>query len=279
MRLSKVVRGLNRYDKDEVWGDFMGERNKKPKYSVLNNILFVIRSIQEYDKYLLGIIAVNAIFSALRQFVPVFIPKYIIDELTGTASVRRVIIIVLISGLVALITDGVGKTSMTSMTIRFIRIRLRLIARSGEKFMTMDFQNLEDPDVLDLAKRGDRACTNNQDGLEGVMHRLLSIFGRFIVLIGSSAIIATLHPGMIVAISILLILNFLVSSRARMLDKEINDDLAKVYRRLNYIKGLMSNFSYAKDIRLFGMKDFIVGKYSQEQEAQFAGSMQGIYSL
>ncbi len=35
----------------------------------------------------------------------------------------------------------------------------------------------------------------------------------------------------------------------------------------------MGNFSYAKDIRLFGMKDFIVEKYSQEQRTQLDGSM------
>ncbi len=61
--------------------------------------------------------------------------------------------------------------------------------------MTMDFQNLEDPEVLDISKRGDRACNNNQNGVEGVMRRLLSILGRLVVLAGCSAIIAMLHPG------------------------------------------------------------------------------------
>ncbi|NLN26584.1 MAG: hypothetical protein GX161_00020, partial [Firmicutes bacterium] len=69
---------------------------------------------------------------------------------------------------------------------RFIVVRLRLIAESGYKFMTMDFQNLEDRKVLDMAQRGDRACTNNADGVEGVMHRLLSSSSRVIVLYRSS---------------------------------------------------------------------------------------------
>lgn len=50
--------------------------------------------------------------------------------------------------------------------IRFIVVRLRLIAESGRKFISMDFEHLEDPTVLDLSQKGDRACDNNADGVE-----------------------------------------------------------------------------------------------------------------
>ena len=249
------------------------EKKNEQRKSTWNNTLFILKSIKEYDRHLLGLVAVNALFSALGQFVPVFAPKYIIDELTGGGSVRSVIIIVIISGLVAFVSDSISKTSANSIFNRFIMVRLHLIARSGRKFMTTDFQSLENPDVLDLSKRGDRACLNNQDGVEGVMHRLRSIFDRSIVLIGCGAVITALHPLMLLFISLLILINFLVSSRTRMLDKKINDALAKVRRKLDYLKDVMADFSYAKEIRLFGMKDFIAGRYGHEQKEYFAGSM------
>ncbi|NLG85568.1 MAG: ABC transporter ATP-binding protein [Firmicutes bacterium] len=49
--------------------------------------------------------------------------------------------------------------------------------------------------------------------------------------------------------------------------------MAKVRRKLDYIKGVMADFSYAKEIRLFGMKDFIAARYVREQKECFEGSM------
>jgi ABC-type multidrug transport system fused ATPase/permease subunit len=246
---------------------------KREKYSVFNNLLFVIRGIKEFDRELLGLMTINAIFQAVGPFVPVLMPKYIFDELTGRGSARAIISIVLIWGFVMSLSMSISQTTLNSVRNRFIRVRLCFIARFGKKFMTMDFQGLEDPDVLDLSQRGDRACNDNQNGLEGMMHRLLSIFSRTFLLFGCGGIIVMLHPAIILALCTLLTVNFIASSRARRRDKEINDALVKVRRKLNYTGRIMSDFSYGKDIRLFGMKDRITEKYLQEQNSWFDGSM------
>ncbi|NLG85569.1 MAG: hypothetical protein GX493_13445 [Firmicutes bacterium] len=86
------------------------KKNEQGK-STWNNTLFILKSIKEYDRHLLGLVTVNALFSALGQFVPVFAPKCIIDELRGGGSIRSVIIIVIISGFVAFVSDSISKTS------------------------------------------------------------------------------------------------------------------------------------------------------------------------
>ncbi|HHT26408.1 MAG TPA: ABC transporter ATP-binding protein, partial [Firmicutes bacterium] len=165
------------------------------------------------------------------------------------------------------------RTSRISLANRFIIIRLRFITRSGKKFMATDFQSLENPDVLDMSEKGDRACSDNQNGVEGVMHRLLSISGRVIVLAGCGAVLAMLHPLMILAIAALLVVNFLTANRARRLYKQISDALAPVRRKVHYLTETMKDFAYGKDIRLFGMRFFLSEKLALQQKEQYEGAV------
>jgi len=245
----------------------------RPAYTLASTVAFVIGAVREYDRPLLVLAALNAVASAVNQFVPVLLPKFVIEEIVAHAHPAAVIEVVVGFGAVLLASQSIERTTGQSLFNRFITVRLRLIARSGRKFMTTDFQNLEDPAILDLSQRGDRACNNNADGVEGVMHRLLSLCSRGIVLAGSIAIIGTLQPLLLAAIGALLGGNFLVTTRARRLDKLANDGLAKVRRRLDYLAGVMRDFTYGKDIRLLGMKGFLLPRYTAEQGRLVAGDV------
>lgn len=252
----------------------MGEKQvekSKPKYSTWDNVLYVIDGIKQYDKWLLPFVAVNIVFSALSNFVPVIMPKFIIDQISVKGSKSAIIILSVIFGLLMLISNGIKNTSENSISNRFISVRLRFIARSGKKFMTMDYQNLEDSKILDISQKGDRACNNNSDGVEGVMHRTQWASSRILTLLSTGAVIVFLSPVIIAIIIALILLNFIVSTKARKLDKKENDLLAPVWRKLSYIEGTMSDFSFAKDIRLFNMKNFITKKYKKEQNSRLCG--------
>ena len=64
-------------------------------------------------------------------------------------------------------------------------------------------------------------------------------------------------PELLIAIILLLSVNYIVSHFARKKDKEENDKLAPVWRRQHYLRDMASEFTFAKDIRLFGLKSFL----------------------
>lgn len=243
----------------------------RPRYSAGNTVMFIVRSIWEYDRWLLAIAPVLAITRAAERFVPMLMPKYVIDQVTAHGDPIIVIAIVAVSGLVLAITQSVSTIASNNLSARFTFVRLCLIARSGKKFMTTDFQNLEDPAVLDLAHKGDWACVNNNEGLEGVMRSLMSLLERTIVLAGSTAVIVTLHPLMLLLMGFLFGTRFILSSRARILAKQENDSLTTTRRKSNYLSNVMQDFAFGKDIRLFGMKNLLVSKFRQENNQLFAG--------
>lgn len=245
--------------------------NQPTRHRVIDNVRYVVGSVRRYDRPLIWIALLHALFSAVGRFVPVVLPKYVIDQITA-GSAPEVMMGAVVGLAVALfVANSVSQTTRNTLNNRFIVVRLRLIAESGFKFMTTDYQNLEDPAVLDLSKRGDRAYGNNADGVEGVMHRLLSLAGHGIVLLGTAAVIATLHPLLLLAIVALLLTDFAMSSRARRLDKAVRDGLAPVERKIEYVGRTMSDFAFGKEIRLFGMKEFLLDRYRALQRESAEG--------
>lgn len=247
------------------------KQKEKPRYSVRSNVKYVLAGITEYDRWLLPLVGVNVVFAALGQMVPVVMPKLIIDQLTGAGTPRDIALLSAIFGLLLLIANGVTTASEISIQFRFINVRLKFIARSGQKFMTMDFQNLEDPKVLDISQKGDRACNDNQNGIEGVMHRTQAVASKVLTLLSTGVVISFLNPLILLLLIGLLVINFVVSSNTRKKDKAENDLLAPVWRRLGYLNSIMSDFSFAKDIRLFSVQDMLKNRYTAEQKNRFAG--------
>lgn len=251
----------------------MGKSKVAARYSVSSNVRFILSAIREYDGWLLPFVGLNVVFTAMGQFVPVVMPKLIIDELTGAGRSQAVLLYAVLFGTLLLICGGMATTSGNTISFRFIAVRLKLIARSGRKFMGMDFQNLEDPKILDMSQKGDRACDNNQNGLEGVMHRVQGGASKALALVGTGAVITMLNPLILAALFALLVANFVVSSNTRTKDKAENDLLAPVWRRLGYLGSTMSDFSFAKDIRLFTMQGFLRDRYTDEQAKRFGGQV------
>jgi ABC-type multidrug transport system fused ATPase/permease subunit len=244
----------------------------KPKYGNGDNVRFILRGVWEYDRKLLWLVLLNILAVSMVQLVPVVMPKKIIDELMGGGRTEVVLWLSALFGVLLLITRTVSDTSGNTIFNRFIAVRLRFIARSGKKFMSMDYQSLEDPEVLDLSQRGDRACSSNNIGIEGILHRTQSLAQKLLTMAGLAAVISTLSPLLLVAIALLLFVNFLMTSHTRKKDKAENDRLAPVWRRRNYLTDVMGDFSFAKDIRLFSLRNFLRGMLVKQQDENFKGS-------
>jgi ABC-type multidrug transport system fused ATPase/permease subunit len=251
----------------------------KPRNSIVRNVLFVLRSIREFDPHLLTWILLNAVFTALGNMVPIVMPKLIVDELTTGGSVNRVIILAVIFGAAMFISNGI--TAMTygtappipsgSLSIRFIALRMRFHARQNLKNMSMDFQNLEDPEILDMASKATRAMESNYTGLEGMSRLVVTSFRSLLTLIGTLSVILVMGYWVLLATIAVLAVNYLVSNRARKRDKQVQDSLTSTNRKISYMEDMTNEFGYGKDIRLFGMKDFILKKFTNEQAKQFKG--------
>lgn len=253
----------------------------KRKYTLSQNFTWMLRYIREFDPPLLVWIAINAVATAAGNIVPIVFPKLIIDELTGgVGGTERVIWLAVIFGAAMFVTTGVTAISYGtappvpsgSMSIRFIALRLKFHVMQNLKNMTMDFEHLENPEVLDMASRATRAMDGNYVGVEGMSRQVLTMLRSLLTLIGTVAVVAVMGRWVLLVTLALLVVNYLLSDKARKREKEIRDSLAPTDRKVRYLEDMSGDFAYGKDIRLFSLKDLILGRLTKEQATAFAGN-------
>ncbi len=246
-------------------------KRKKARYSNSSNIRYVLAGIWEYDRLLLFYLFMNIICTVGNSILPVLMPKYIINEaFTGGSAGAVIGFSVGLGGLLLLCRVG-SSLSYWNTSNRIVTARLRFIARSGAKFLSMDYQKLEDPQTLDLAQRGNRAVSNYFEGIEGIMYGVQSSAGNLLTILLTGAIVATLSPLLILGILLLLTVNYAILFRISKMDKKENDALAPIWRKLWYLENTVSNFRIAKDVRLFSLRHFLLGQFDEENRKRLAG--------
>ena len=189
----------------------------------------------------------------------VFIPKYIIDELTGTKSVETVLWYIGVFVVLQIVCGMVNQISVRSLEVCNERIDHYLRKDLAGKVMRIQYESLEDTKVLDLKDRASEGLDFWGGIIEinsivvEVLSALLSI-GTLIVLV------ARLNLLFMFLLLAFVIGNTLLNNRLRLIVLHFWDKLGIFNRQFGYLADLMTDYQYGKDIRLYHMSDLILKK-------------------
>ncbi len=252
------------------------KRREKPRYSLWSNVIYALNGVREIDPPLLGWMLLHAVMAALGSMVPVVFPKLIIDELSGGGSVTRVIVLSALFGAGIMITRGItdmayGAPPIPLGTIakHFMAWRMYFNLKQTKKTMTTDFQNIENPEVLDMSQKASRAMGSVNVGIEGLARLVLTMLGHLLTLIMTVSAVFVMGYWVLAVALVVLTVNYLISVRIRRRDKEKDDELTATSRRIDDLTNKTSSFEYGKDIRLFNLKGFLLSRLTTEQAFYF----------
>lgn len=96
------------------------------------------------------------------------------------------------------------------------------------------------------------------------MRSFYDVLVQAMLLVISLSVVIVLDVRLVLLIIVISVLQYLFFRHTVKRDrKEVWDKLSPTWRRINYMEHVTQDFSYAKDIRLFHMQDWILGKQHQ----------------
>ncbi len=234
-------------------------------YGVLRNTIYILRKEKQYSPNATVFKVIGIVCGSILSYFWGVFGKYVIDIIQSGNSreecIQALLKLIILAGSTAALLN-IGNTTADNKTwYLFIKIRMNMILERIDKALCMNYQLLEQPEVLDIHQRATSATGGNNNGVEGMM-RLMSTLGKnlFTVIVTSLAVVV-LDWRLIFALVVIAIIQYLYFLRIIKLDK-INywNVLAPVNREVNYMGRVTQDFDYAKEIRLFHMKDFLIAK-------------------
>ncbi len=239
------------------------------EFGIPGNIRYCFQNIKKYKPALILFIVLGVTMNSFVQVLGTFARKYVIDLVvlqSGSEEKDIMPLIKLIMVLLAvyIVVWGLNSFSNNRSGYSFIYVRMKMITERVAKALSMNYQNLENPKILDMHEKACRATGGNDEGVEGMMRSFYDVLVQAMLLVISLSVVVVLDVRLVLLIIFISFLQYLFFRHTVKRDrKEVWDKLSPTWRRIDYMEHVTQDFSYAKDIRLFHMQDWILGKQYQ----------------
>ena len=252
----------------------------KKRKQVLGSIFFLFRLSWSWSPAYLMLMLCSAIVKILQPFPAIIFPVWIVDSLLEGGTLREALLPVL--GLT-------GSTFILAMLNIWVQKKQALLQsgfrdflnyKISEKQQHISLENMECVEVKELFIRADNAVSGNisyaarslggDKGVDAVGAEAVNLVSGAVKAVVFAAFLLWL--GIVPALLIMTALVFHVFGGSR--EKRANyEERVKTtpYRNKNqYVTNVMIDFGFAKEVRLYGLQEFLLGQFRRNKEHFYA---------
>ena len=236
------------------------------EYGIVSNSIYILGKIRKYKPLVLIVMVVGMFTMSMMRYLWSFIGKFVIDIVqqqsqNPSKDIKPLIILLCITTIIELCCLVADTIMDNRRWYNFIYIRMKVITERITKVLSIPYEMLEQPKVLDMHSKATQATGGNNNGIEGMMHSIYWLGVQVFTIVATLSIIATLNLWIVLVIAVFSFVQYLFFRYTVKKDKkEVWDQLAPTWRKINYMERTTQDFDYAKDIRLFGMKNWLSAK-------------------
>ncbi|HLZ44830.1 MAG TPA: ABC transporter ATP-binding protein [Gemmatimonadales bacterium] len=256
-RAARVAQGASP-DTPPTWGERLGALKHVPP---LIRLVF-----QTHRGYTLSILVLRLV----RSFVPVavlWIGKLIIDAvISGVATVRAggkpdwwyLAGLVGLELAIAVVGEGLARLSSLLESLLGDLFANRLSVRLMRHAATLDLAQFEDAEIYDHLERARRQTV----GRIGLLTLLLGTAQDLITLTSLASVLLVQLPWLLLLLTVAVLPAFLGEAHFASLGYSLLFKWTPERRLLDYLRFMGASDESAKEVKLFGLSDFLVGRYA-----------------
>lgn len=234
----------------------------KNYYNSLQNIWYLFKRGWLYQKSLYIFNGILILFESLYPFIFVLFPKFILDELTGERRIDVLTIILTAFFLFMITFDLIMTFLRAKIEPQFTILRFKYVREHSDVCMKLNFEHTEDPDVLNQVHMSSKALSGNNDGIEGIYRKMFSFISSIITFAGFLSLTLYLNPFILAYLLLSSLLIYYINLKIKKFEHDNEEKLAKTDRKTTYVSDLLNDVRYGKEIRLYGIRRWIIDKYS-----------------
>ena len=225
---------------------------KQTSYSILSNVMWMVKLAWQTSKAAPILCLVSAILEILLQVTNLYIAPGILHQVEIHASLSCLLFtaaLFLLMGLKEYVRDNT--------TCPFISVRTAIIEKIGEKCNTTAYSNTLDTSFIKLRDKAFFCTSTNSQSTERIWHTLTFLLqntGGFLVFL---TILSPLNPWILALMVFTCVLGFLIFRYTSNWKYRHREEEAQCHAKLAYIQNKSQSITMAKDIRIFGLQNWL----------------------
>lgn len=233
------------------------EKKKKPKYSLWQNFIYYFGVLRSFKSPVIYMFFAGIPVSILVTMIITYTPKIILERLEFSdtfTEIGFVIVAIFVTRLMLIMVKNgidVEKENYTTYTFS------DFATFKEKKKLSLDYEYLEEPQCKVLMSKADDALQNNRTKTCTFLATLADFIENIVLFLFFGGVLSTLHPVVILLIIASTFAGYIPQKLYREYEHQTKNKRAAASRKIWYFARLAGNFSIAKDVRLFGMKDWM----------------------
>ncbi len=238
------------------------EKQAKPKYGIWSNAVYMIRLAWRTEKSVLWICLIQAALAVATSLLGLFIVPTVLATVEAAAPLAKLLGTISTFAL-ALMLVGAASAYIGANTL-FGRVAVRgaLVSQIHDKFSQTSYPHTGDPSFLKQLEKARMAVNNNSEATEAIWQTLTDLTQNGAGFVIYLALLASLDP-------LVVFITLATTVTGYFITKEINnwgyrhrEEAAGYSHRMSYASSKAGDHTFAKDIRIFGMQNWLESVYS-----------------
>lgn len=258
----------------------INEQKKKPKYNMFQNSWFMIQTAwKQKEKKVIVTALFLVLFGVAINLINLYIAPTILDAIETHASFKQLIMTILVFIVASILTYGLNAYVNANVLYGRITVRTSIVAMLNRKCSRTSYPNIESEDFYKLSSQAFSYCSANSEATEAIWETLVQILINAICFVFYTGLLLMVKPIMLIVILVTTIIGFLISNHLSDYKYKHKDIEAEEEKKLMYINDSASSLKFAKDIRIFGLRPWLMELYNKSMVAlqMFYGKVAGVY--
>ena len=238
----------------------------RERLRALRNLPALLRLVwATQPRYVVGILSLRVVRAAVPLGV-LWVGKLIVDEVVtaigrppGEVPWARLGTLLAIELAIAIVGEGLSRLSALLESLLGDLFANRTSVDLMRHAATLDLEQFEDPDLYDKLERARRQTVNRI----GLFTLLLSTLQDLITLLTLSAALAAYVPWLLLLLVLAVLPSMLGETHFASLGYSLLYSWTPERRLLDYLRYIGASDVSAKEVKLFGLSDFLVGRYER----------------
>lgn len=229
----------------------------------IKNALELIKLSFEMSPANFFVVLLGSLIAASKSLVIVFFPAVVVEMFISKKTFNSILIIIAVYASIILIADASEKAFSLLSTALGYKGNNKATLRVGQKSMRMDYAKWSEEEIFNKgvkAKTSTWIFSNTIDML--CENWICSIFTLIPVLY----ILSKLHYSVVIAISVLSIIELVVERKVDNKTHSLEEIKSKFNKKAQYNEQILSEIKYGKELRLYNSAwENIIEKFSQSK--------------
>ncbi|HEX7336139.1 MAG TPA: ABC transporter ATP-binding protein [Gemmatimonadales bacterium] len=240
----------------------------RQRLQALRHLPKLLRMVWDTNpRYVVGILLLRVARSAVPLAV-LWVGKLIVDEVVHAITVHqaggpipwtRLAVLLGIELAIALTGEGLSRVSALLESLLGDLFANRTSVQLMRHAATLDLEQFEDAEIYDKLERARRQTV----GRIGLFTMLLATLQDLITLVSLSIALAVYVPWLLVLLIVAVLPSLLGETHFASLGYSLLYSWTPERRQLDYLRYIGASDISAKELKLFGLSDFLVGRYDR----------------